>query len=259
MAKKKAVRKKKSVAKTSVRASAGPTSFSALTKRRSQPVQKLALALRALVYEEFPNAKEHFFGNKHAMAMYRDSGDICFIQPLTDRCNFYLARSNELTDDDGLLEGTAKNIRHVKVKSIDAMADLPLRSWLQQTRTLEQADAKLGVSAEQVLENLRKICLPLPDTTETITWGKPHFRVADKIFCGCGGEGGRTSLGFKMEMADAAVMVNIPGITKAPYVGNKGWVSLDPSVFDDWDEIEQMVIGSYRMIAPKRTLKKLDT
>ena len=219
----------------------------------------MAKALRALVFEEIPKAKESFFGNKHAMAMYHNCNEVCFIQPLTDRCNFYLPRSNDLSDDDGLLEGTAKNIRHVKIRSIAAMLEFPLRAWLQQTLALERADAERGVSAEQILGKLRKICLTLPDTTETLTWGKPHFRVANKIFCGCGGEGGRPCLGFKMEMADATVMINIPGITKAPYVGNQGWVSLDPDVFDDWDEIEQMVIGSYRIIAPKRTLKKFES
>ncbi len=31
---------------------------------------------------------------------------------------------------------------------------------------------------------MRKICLSLPDTKETLTWGEPHFRVGDKIFAG---------------------------------------------------------------------------
>ena len=109
-----------------------------------------------------------------------------------------------------------------------------------------------------ILDKLRKICLALPDTKETETWGKPHFRVGEKIFCGCGDEHGRLVIGFKMEMSDAAAIIKIPGVWKAPYVGHKGWVSMDPAVFGDWDEIERLIIGSYRLIAPKRTLARLD-
>ena len=41
--------------------------------------------------------------------------------------------------------------------------------------------------SETVLNRMREICLALPDTKETMTWGKPHFRVIEKIFAGCDG------------------------------------------------------------------------
>ena len=72
-----------------------------------------------------------------------------------------------------------------------------------------------------VLAKLRKLCLALPDTKETETWGKPHFRVADKIFVGCGEEDGMPVVGFKLEMDHAKAMIKIPGFWKAPYVGHK--------------------------------------
>ncbi|HYU42077.1 MAG TPA: hypothetical protein VEQ84_07995 [Vicinamibacteria bacterium] len=67
-----------------------------------------------------------------------------------------------------------------------------------------------------VLDNTREICLALPDTKETLTWGQPHFRVS-----------------------------------RAPYVGHKGWVSMDARGVDDWDEVRPLVLESYRLIAPK--------
>ena len=42
--------------------------------------------------------------------------------------------------------------------------------------------------AQDILNRLRRICLELPDTHETLTWGEPHFRVRDKIFAGFGEE-----------------------------------------------------------------------
>ena len=51
---------------------------------------------------------------------------------------------------------------------------------------------------------MQSICLKLPNTKETLTWGKPHFRVNDKIFAGYGDEKGKTVIGFKLEMDHAA-------------------------------------------------------
>ena len=107
------------------------------------------------------------------------------------------------------------------------------------------------------LKKLRKICLKLPDTKETLTWDKPHFRVADKIFAGLGEDNGNSVMGCKLESMHAREIVKTPGFSPAPYVGHKGWVSIDLSIVKDWDLVEEMVLESYRLIAPKRSLKKL--
>jgi predicted DNA-binding protein (MmcQ/YjbR family) len=107
------------------------------------------------------------------------------------------------------------------------------------------------------LDRMREICLSLPDTKETPTWGSPHFRVGEKIFAGYGEHQGKASIGFKLEMAHAADIVGRPGFTRAPYVGHKGWVSLDLDGIDDWSEVRRLVHESYRLIAPKKSLAKL--
>jgi predicted DNA-binding protein (MmcQ/YjbR family) len=105
---------------------------------------------------------------------------------------------------------------------------------------------------------VRQIFLGLPDTEETPTWGSPHFRVAGKIFGGLGEEGETISIGFKLEMEHAAALVSSdPRFTRAPYVGHKGWVSMDLSGPTSWDEVRALVGESYRLIAPKRSLAKL--
>jgi len=108
-----------------------------------------------------------------------------------------------------------------------------------------------------VLARVRAICLSLPDTKETPTWGQPHFRVGEKIFAGCGEEKGRVSIGFKLEMNHARAIVKDPRFTPAPYVGHKGWVSLDGARVTDWDELRELILESYELIAPKKSLAKL--
>jgi len=108
------------------------------------------------------------------------------------------------------------------------------------------------------LKKIRQICLSLPDTKETLTWGHPHFRVGDKIFAGFGDEHGKPVLGFKMEMEIASVIIDDPRFWRAPYVGHKGWVSMDVSHVKNWGEVRALLLESYRLIAPKRTLAKLE-
>ncbi|TAH38199.1 MAG: MmcQ/YjbR family DNA-binding protein [Planctomycetota bacterium] len=109
-----------------------------------------------------------------------------------------------------------------------------------------------------LVKKMREICLALPDTKLTMTWGKPHFRVGDKIFAGCGEEDGRSVIGFKLEMEHAAALVrDDPRFSRAPYVGHKGWVSMDASQVQDWDEVAVLVLESYRLIAPKKALARM--
>ena len=111
--------------------------------------------------------------------------------------------------------------------------------------------------SDPVLTKMREICLSLPDTKETLTWGQPHFRVGEKIFSGYGEEKGRPVIGFKLEMEHADEVIKDPRFWRAPYVGHKGWVSMDASAVRDWDEVRPYILESYRLIAPKKSQAKL--
>ena len=114
------------------------------------------------------------------------------------------------------------------------------------------------MKTRSVLDHMREICLALPDTKETLTWGQPHFRVGEKIFAGCGDEKGKTVLGFKLEMDHADAIIQDPRFWRAPYVGHKGWVSMDASGVEDWNEVRALVQESFRLIAPSKTVARLD-
>ena len=113
------------------------------------------------------------------------------------------------------------------------------------------------VKSDPVLTKMREICLSLPDTKETLTWGQPHFRVGEKIFSGCGEERGKAVIGFKLEMEHAEEVIKDPRFRRAPYVGHKGWVSMDASAVRDWAEVRPYILESYRLIAPKKSWAKL--
>jgi predicted DNA-binding protein (MmcQ/YjbR family) len=107
-----------------------------------------------------------------------------------------------------------------------------------------------------ILKKVREICLSFPGTKETMTWGKPHFRVGEKIFAGFDEEAGKPTIGFKLEMEHAAEAIKYPRFTRAPFVGHKGWVSMDATGITDWEKVRALIFESYRLIAPKRSLAK---
>jgi predicted DNA-binding protein (MmcQ/YjbR family) len=108
------------------------------------------------------------------------------------------------------------------------------------------------------LDELRKICLALPDMTEGIAWGHPVWRVGWAMFCGYEEVRGKWCVNVKLEEPHADLLRDDPRIVASQYLGGKRWVSLEVVAIDDWEEIADMVLESYRMSAPKRSLARLE-
>lgn len=110
---------------------------------------------------------------------------------------------------------------------------------------------------ETTLDDLRAICAALSDSVETQTWGEPHFRVAGKIYCGFGVEKGVPTIGLKLGKEEALSRIAVDDrFRPAPYVGRHGWVSIDAARIGR-AEVTELVLQSWRLIAPKSSLAKL--
>src|SRR5262245_23891369 len=110
-------------------------------------------------------------------------------------------------------------------------------------------------------DRLLAIVLKLPGAYEDRPWGSVHCKVAEKIFVGWGrDEDGTTSIGFKTDKELQAMLVASDARFKiAKYVGKHGWVDMRLGKKPNWAEVEQFIVGSYRMIAPKKLVKELDS
>lgn len=105
---------------------------------------------------------------------------------------------------------------------------------------------------ENLLARVRGIALGFPDTEESSRLGgSPHFYVLDKIFAGCGDEGGTWSVGVKVGMELQSLLVERPGIHIAKYVGRYGWISVDEGALQDDAELRQLLELSYDLIRLK--------
>jgi hypothetical protein len=93
-------------------------------------VAATARALREVVREELPTVTESVDFPDRLIAFGRSERmrDLVFaIIPHTAHVNLQLADGVDLPDPDGLIEGTGKRIRHVKVRATEAARSPALR------------------------------------------------------------------------------------------------------------------------------------
>lgn len=111
---------------------------------------------------------------------------------------------------------------------------------------------------EAVLERLRRICLALPETSEVQSWGHPNFRVGKKTFAVFERYQGEWAICCKVPRPHQALFLKDPRFYRTPYIGQHGWVSLRVTGRLNWKEIEELVVGSYRLVALPRMRKALE-
>ena len=104
-----------------------------------------------------------------------------------------------------------------------------------------------------VLERVRALCMALPEATETRTFGNPTFQITGKTFCVVESYRGEFSISVKVGKPSQAKWLRDSRFYRTPYVGRYGWVSLRVDAEPlNWTEVQELIEGSYRQIAPKR-------
>jgi predicted DNA-binding protein (MmcQ/YjbR family) len=110
------------------------------------------------------------------------------------------------------------------------------------------------------LKELRELCLAFPEAVEVEAWGRPTFRAGKKIFAVFEGDDDHPyAVIFKPEPGERPALLADPRFYSPRYWGPGGWLSLDFTAAEvDWDEVAELLDGSYRQVALKRMLKALD-
>jgi predicted DNA-binding protein (MmcQ/YjbR family) len=104
---------------------------------------------------------------------------------------------------------------------------------------------------------VRKLCLSLPFTTESVQWGDNLvFKVGGKIYAIAALEPGKHWLSFKCSPEDFADLVERPGISPAPYLARAQWVSLETPTALTRAEVQAKLRKAYEIVfsrLPKKT------
>src|ERR1700690_1647203 len=103
------------------------------------------------------------------------------------------------------------------------------------------------------VESIRKLCLSFPDVTEDMPWGDDLcFKVRGKIFTGMVLSDGRfPRMTLKCAPETFHDLLEIEGVSPAPYVGRYKWVMLANSNVLPAGELETLIRQSYELVAAK--------
>jgi len=103
-------------------------------------------------------------------------------------------------------------------------------------------------------EDVRRICLALPETTEKVAWNMPTFRVAGKMFATMPEE--ETSIAVRCPKVerDELVLAEPKKFWIADHEASFAWVRVRLAALDDIDELRDILTDSWRQAAPGRLL-----
>jgi hypothetical protein len=121
------------------------------------------------------------------------------------------------------------------------------------------------VTSADLAEQVRAICLALPQVTERLSHGAPTWFVRDKKSFVTLWTDGHHANDFPhlwcagLPGAQQELTASEPGrFFRPPYVGGRGWIGVRLDRDLDWAEIAEVCRDAYRATAPARLSALLD-
>jgi hypothetical protein len=139
-------RKSSGARRSAVRVVETSGTFEEAVASSSPLTQELARALRALVSDVYPDAVEVAWARQkvvgYGIGPKKMTEHFCYIAPHGEHVNLGFNYGAVLPDPDGLLEGTGKTFRHVKVRSLSDAKRPALRALIE--AAIREREAALG-------------------------------------------------------------------------------------------------------------------
>ncbi|MFF0739812.1 MmcQ/YjbR family DNA-binding protein [Streptomyces sp. NPDC004111] len=111
------------------------------------------------------------------------------------------------------------------------------------------------MTASTTSEDVRRVALALPDTTEKLAWGQPTFRVAGKVFAALGDDD--STVAFKCPKEERAELIAAEPqkfFLRAGHDDNYNWLRARLAAVEDEEELRAILLDSWRQAAPRRLL-----
>lgn len=124
--------------------------------------------------------------------------------------------------------------------------------------------AKTGSTVGRLLTRLTQVCLALPEAARRVSGDHAAFLVRERTFAyflNSHHGDGIIAIACKVLPGDNKVLVTAqPDRFYLPaYIGSRGWVALRLDQGQvDWDEVKELVTGSYALTGPKRLVARLN-
>ena len=124
----------------------------------------------------------------------------------------------------------------------------------------------MSITHAEALEQLRSICLALPETNERLSHGSPSFFIRDKkLFLTLvdnhhdDGNGVAIWCAAAPGVQEHLVETEPERFYRPAYVGHRGWIGVRLAVDLDWDEIDTIARDAYVQVAPKTLARQIES
>ncbi|MBS2033940.1 DUF1801 domain-containing protein [bacterium] len=218
-------------------------SFEQLLQGHSPTVRELAEEARQLVLSVHPQAHQEVetsWGGYLLFKQVEGAGNtVCWISLAKKHVSIGFSLGAELADPDGLLEGTGKRQRHVKVKQASQLSSPGLRALLERAWA-SQPQAEV---LQDALARVREICLGLEGTREKLSHGHPTFYTGKRSYATYGIYA--PSIAIKPDPVRALAYAADERFFPTPYLAHQGWLSLRIDAHTDWGLVRQLLEESY--------------
>ena len=123
----------------------------------------------------------------------------------------------------------------------------------------EEFDPMRSKRAQEVLKELRSICLAFPESSEATQFGFPVWKAGKRVFAKayCYRMDGKLRLAFWVGVDQQSLLIRDKQFSIPAYMGHNGWIALDASKSANWKEVRSLALVSYRHFALTRMLKAL--
>jgi predicted DNA-binding protein (MmcQ/YjbR family) len=156
-----------------------------------------------------------------------------------------------------------KRVAALVREAYEKVAPVDLRARIGKTPSIKAPDRTLSASqidpmksprAQTLLKSLRKLCLRLPESREDSQFGHPVWQAGKRTFAWARYDGRRFALCFWVGVDQQGLLITDSRYQIPPYMGHNGWIALDVTEDCDWEEVEALMLQSYRHFALKRML-----
>ncbi|MDT0393220.1 MULTISPECIES: MmcQ/YjbR family DNA-binding protein [Streptomyces] len=104
-------------------------------------------------------------------------------------------------------------------------------------------------------EDVRRIALSLPDTTEKVAWSMPTFRVAGKMFATLPEDETSIAVRCPKEERDELALAEPEKFWIAGHEAQFAWVRVRLAALEDEGELRDILADSWRQAAPTRLIE----
>ena len=113
---------------------------------RAGKLKDVVKGLRALVKKTLAGCGEYV--NPWKIPSFDSNGTVCGFMTGKEHVTFIFLRGAALPDPEGLLEGTGKSVRHVKVRTVEDLKRLALKKLIVEAAKLNKREPMAGMKVE---------------------------------------------------------------------------------------------------------------